>query len=217
MKVINRLLIILTISILAGCDSTDFTSTWINPTARNIDLRGEVAAFLLSGNEAVRRSFETHLAQELNKNRIETVAGYELLPDTDAAEKQEVLADLKQTEADYAIFMRVTDERQEVTYVPGSSWYGGAYNDPYFWYNGSYYGPAGFGGAWPPFYDPGYFYTDTIVSVETLVYSVPDSELIWAGQSRTMNPSEVDDFVEDLAGETLKEFEKAGFVRLPSD
>jgi hypothetical protein len=197
---------------LAACDDTKFTSTWRDPSTTHIDLRGETAAFLLSGNTAVRRTFEQHLANELNENGIEAVAGYELLPDTETTRKSVILNRLRNTTADHAVFMRVVDREQEVSYVPGTVWYPGSYYDPYWWYRGFYYGPTGFAGPWPAYYDPGYFRTDTIVSVETLVYSIPNGKLLWAGISKTMNPSEVDEFVEDLVSETVDELHEVGYV-----
>jgi hypothetical protein len=66
--------------ILPACDETDFESAWQNPSLSRTDLRTEaVGAFLLSGNDAVRLSFEQNLARELNKLGIEAIPGYELI------------------------------------------------------------------------------------------------------------------------------------------
>jgi hypothetical protein len=173
-----------------------------------MDLRTEaVGAFLLSGNEAVRLSFEQNLARELNKLGIEAIPGYELIGGKKVTDKEKILGSLKGTGVDHAVFMKVVGREKEVTYVPGSVWYGGVYYDPFI-------GPWG-AGAWP-YYDPGYYRVDTVVSVETLVYSIPDSKLLWAGLSKTMNPDEVDDFVEDLVKGAVKEMRKTGFVRKES-
>ena len=192
---------------LAACDSTDFESTWQDPSTRTLDLRTEaVAGFLLSSNESVRRSFEANLANELNKRGIEATPGYELVP-TDVTDKDETLEDLQGSRMDHAIFMRVVDREKEISYVPGTAWYPGPFYDPFY---------AGFGGPWSSFYEPGYYVVDTVVSVETLVYSVPDSKLLWAGLSKTMNPSEVDDFVEDLVSAAVHEMNKTGLVKKES-
>jgi len=212
MNALKYMLVVFMTYGLFGCDDTDFESTWQDPSARNLDLRREeVAAFLLSGNEAVRRSFEYNLANEMNQRGIETVPGYDLLPQVDPTDKREILARLRDSGVDSAIFMRIVNREQEVSYVPGTVWYPGPYHDPFWWYDGHYRG--GFVGPWPPYYDPGYYRVDTIVSVETLVYRAPDSKLLWAGVSRTMNPSEVDEFVEDLVSEAVDEMEKTGLVR----
>ena len=213
MKSLKRLLIGFVLLGLTACHGTDFESTWQYPSLTGLDLRHEaVGAFLLSGNEAVRRSFESNLANQLNKYGIEASPGFELLPRTDVTNKEEILTDLAGSGIDHAVFMRVVDREQEVSYIPGSGWYPGPYYDPFFWYDGAFIGPGGWGGAWPPYYDPGYYRVDTIVSVETLVYSVPDQKLVWAGLSKTMNPPEVDRFVKELAKETVEEMKKTGLV-----
>ena len=59
-------------------------------------------------------------------------------------------------------------------------WGGPAYAT--FW-GGGYYG-YGWGGV----YSPGYITTDTIVSVEILVYSLKQDKLVWAAQSADDEP-----------------------------
>jgi len=211
MKYFASFLTTIAILSLAGCDYTDFEATWKNPKARPLDLRNEhVAAVLLSGNESVRRSFEYNLARQLNHVGVETTPGYELLSETDVTDKEEILSDLKKTGVDHAVFMRIIDRQKEVNYVPGTAWYPGIYYDPFFWYQGVFVGPYG-SVAWPPYYDAGYYRVDEIVSVETLIYSVPESELVWSGLSKTMNPDEVDGFVKELVKGAVKEMKKTGF------
>jgi hypothetical protein len=63
MKPVKRFVTFLTLLTLTGCGSTYFVSTWHDPNAGSIDLtHKQVAAFLLSGNTAVRRTFESNLA-----------------------------------------------------------------------------------------------------------------------------------------------------------
>jgi hypothetical protein len=210
MRRFKIILVIFAALSLSACNSTHFESTWQDPSVHSLDLRKEaLGAYLLSGNQAVRLSFEQHFANELNERGIEAIPGYELTPETDVTDKSAVLRDLKGTQVDHAIFMRMVDRQQEVSYVPGSAWYPSAYYDPFYWRYGDYLGPGSF---YAPFYDPGYYRVDTVVSVETLVYSVPDSKLLWAGTSKTMNPSKVPGFVEDLVSEAVKAMEKTGVV-----
>jgi hypothetical protein len=75
-------------------------------------------------------------------------------------------------------------------------------------YWGGYYG-AGWGAS---YMSGGEIRTDTIVSVETLVYSLKQNKLVWAGQSRTTNPSNVEALVKKLAGATASELQKQGLI-----
>ena len=76
-------------------------------------------------------------------------------------------------------------------------------------------GPSGgfgpyWGYGWGTAYSPGYLTTDTIVSVETLVYSLTDDKLLWASSSRTTNPGNLDQLIREVADATAKEMAKQG-------
>ena len=65
-----------------------------------------------------------------------------------------------------------------------------------------------YGGAWTG----GQVRTDTIVIVETLVYSLRQNKLGWAGESRTTNPTSVDAFVQELVAEAAEAMKKQGVL-----
>jgi len=50
------------------------------------------------------------------------------------------------------------------------------------------------------------------VTVETLVYSLKQNKLLWAGQSKTTNPSKIDAFVRELAAGAANEMKKVGLL-----
>ena len=52
--------------------------------------------------------------------------------------------------------------------------------------------------------------------VETLVYSLPQDNLLWASQSETMNPSEVGPFIHKLCRKVGAELEKQGLLADPA-
>jgi hypothetical protein len=96
--------------------------------------------------------------------------------------------------------MRLIKSERQVTQVPG------AYAMPYprFW--GCY------GHAWPIVYDPGYLRTDTIVQVETKVYSLTDDKLIWADLSETFNPRDAQALVRSGAQAVANDLQKQGLI-----
>ena len=57
--------------------------------------------------------------------------------------------------------------------------------------------------------------TDTIVSVETLVYSLAQDKLVWAGRSTTTNPRQVGPFVQELTAKVASELKKVGLIGKP--
>ena len=60
--------------------------------------------------------------------------------------------------------------------------------------------------------DAGDIQTNTMVSIETLVYSLEQNKLVWGGQSRTTNPSNVEDLIAELSDEVAGELEKQGLL-----
>jgi hypothetical protein len=81
----------------------------------------------------------------------------------------------------------------------------------------SFWGPGfwGWGWGWGGAHD-GYLRVDTILVVETLVYSLPQGKLVWASQSQTMNPSQVGPFIHELSTKVGTEMEKQGLLGEPA-
>lgn len=70
-----------------------------------------------------------------------------------------------------------------------------------------------YGYGWGSVYVPGSVDRDTIVVVETTIYSVPRNQLLWAAVSETSNPKDLQSFVEDLVKESVKELHEQGLAR----
>ena len=54
--------------------------------------------------------------------------------------------------------------------------------------------------------------TDTIIIVETLVYSLHQNKLVWGGQSKTKNPANLDRLIEDTAKQVADELVRQGLI-----
>jgi hypothetical protein len=70
-----------------------------------------------------------------------------------------------------------------------------------------------YGHGWGSTYIPGSVERNTIVVVETTIYSVPRNQLLWAAVSETKDPKTLPKFVEDLVKESVKELHKQGLAR----
>ena len=206
MKLCLRIVVATLLSVaLATAASTKFVSTWKNPAAGAIDVtREKVAAFVVTADEAMRLGPEETLAAEMRRRGIDCIAGYTVLPGELAKDVERAKEFLKKAGITGAIMMRVVGREQETSYVAGTAWYAA----PYY---SSFWGYWNYG--WPVVYSPGYLRSDTIVSVETLVYSIDKDELLWAGRSETTNPKNVRKFVKKLVDAAGKEMRKAGLVR----
>jgi len=202
-RAVKTLGVVVAMSGLAACATTSFNSTWKAPDAQPIgNFAGKkVVGFVATKNEAVRRSAEDALASELTARGAQGVAGYTVVP-PDVTDEARAKAMVEKSGAVGVVVIRPVGKDKEVYSTPSM------YTGPYyggFW--GGYWG-YGWGAPW----GGGEIRTDTIVTVETLVYSLAQNKLIWAGQSQTTNPSKVDSFVREIVAATAKEMKKAGLI-----
>lgn len=200
---VRAFIVLLLAILLTGCASTEFTSTWKAPDAAPLDYAGKkVAAIFISPDESTRRAGEDALAREISVRGAIGVPGYTVLSTEEARDQARARAQLQEAGFAGVVTMRIAGKEQELRSSPGM--YTSA---PYTSFSGySHYG-------WGAVYEPGYLTTDTIVSVETLVYSLERDALVWGGVSETFNPSDIEDFVVELAHAVAEELEQAGLIR----
>ncbi len=185
-----------------ACATTGFVSTWKAPDAQPLKPEGsKVAAVVMHKNEAARRAAEDALAAEITRRGGEGIPSYSLIAST----SDEGLAKAAFEKAGIAgvVVMRPVGTTQEISST--TSMYAGPMYAGYW--GGGYYG-YGWGGA----YGATEIRTDTIVSIETLVYSMKQNKLVWAGQSKTTNPSQVDGLVKEIVRAAAEEMRKEGLL-----
>ncbi len=191
--------------VLAGCGATtSFTSTWKAPDAQPLQLKAgdKVIALVMAKSTAIRRAGEANLADELDKRGLVGVPAYTLMRDEEAADEARAKTVIDASGAAGIIVLRPLGREKEVTVTPAyysAPYYGG------FW--GGYY-RYGWGGAW----GTSEVRTDTYVHVETMIYDLRQNKLVWAGQTKTINPQDVESFVVELAAAVSKELRAAGLV-----
>jgi hypothetical protein len=204
-KMIYGVLIVLVAASLAACATTTFSSSWKAPDAQPMgSLAGQkVVAVAVTKNQAMRRSAEDALVGVLNARGAQGIASYSIIGDDAVQDEAKAKAAIEKAGAVAVVVMRPVAQEKEVS-ATSTMYMGPRYGG--YW--GGYYG-YGWGGAYGGGVD---IRTDTIVTVETLVYSLKQNKLIWAGQSKTTNPSKIDAFVKEVAAGAGKEMKKAGLL-----
>ncbi|HEY7575215.1 MAG TPA: hypothetical protein VIB08_08640 [Thermoanaerobaculia bacterium] len=188
---------------LLACSSTTFDSTWRAPESRPLQLAGKkVVAIFVNKNMAMRRAAEDTMAREISSHGAQGVPGYSILPDDMIRDHEKVKVKLEGMGFAGVVVMRVAGKETQVNYVPGTY-----YGSPYYRTWGGYWG-YGWGAA----YDPGYMTVDQVVKIETLVYSLDQGMLVWAGVSRTVSPSQVDSFISEVCNAAAEQMEKDGLL-----
>jgi hypothetical protein len=191
--------------LLVACATTTLTSTWKAPEAPTFSLSGKtVAAVFITNEESLRRAGENAIVADLSARGARAFGTYYLLPGDQHLEAEAAQARMNAAGANAVVMMRVVGSEQRITYTPGYI------ITPNYRAFGPYWG-----WGWRTVYQPGTLRTDTLVSVETLVYSLPTeqpSQLLWASTSRTTNPRDIDALVRAVAQATANEMVRQGFL-----
>jgi hypothetical protein len=184
-----------------------FLSTWKAPGAAGITFAGKkVAALVISNDDSLRMSGEEALVRELEARGMKGVAAYRIVPREELQSADRARGWFERAAVEGVVALRPVSSEKRHTYTSPTVW-----ANPYY---GSLWGYYGYG--WGAVYIPGSEREDTIVVVETLIYSVPRNELVWAGASETKNPKTLQRFIADLAKETTEQLKKQGLVRQAS-
>ena len=164
---------------LVACAATQLTNSWTSPDYKGPPLK-KVLVVGVSKQPALRRTFEDQFVKELKAVGVDAIPSYTFIPDDGPAEEARVNQAVKDAGADGVLITRLVrvDVNTQVTPVYPSTMGMG------------YYG--GYAGAYGGYYDPGMVtQTDTIV-LETNLYGVDETHLLWSGTTQTFAPTSLD-------------------------
>ena len=180
-----------------------FTSAWRSPDAGSVSFAGKkVAALVISQDDSLRVAGEEALVRELTARGLQSVATYRIAPKEELQSADRAKGWFEKANVDGVVAMRPVSNDKRTTYNPGT-WLSPSYS--------SLWGYYGYG--WGSVYIPGSVQRDTVVIVETTIFSVPRNQLLWAAVSETKNPKDLQRFVEELVKESVKELHKQGLAK----
>jgi hypothetical protein len=188
---------------LAACATTSLQSTWKDPAAAPLNLKGKkVVALVVTDEEALRYTAEDEAAREITAHGAVGVPAYTLLPQAQIRNKERARAIFEKEGIEAVVVVRPVAKEKELS--------GSFSSNPGY---SSFWAPGFWGGGWGGgFGGDGYLRTDTILIVETLVYSLQQNKLVWASQSKTLNPTQVGSFMRELSKTLGTEMEKQGLL-----
>ncbi len=191
--------LLVVLAVVAVSAGPKFISKWSAPEARTVTFAGKkVAAVVMTQDDSLRVSGEEALSQELTARGMQGVAAYRMIPKEELQNPEKAKGWFERASVDGVVVLRPVSAEKERTYTEPTVWAA-----PYY---GTLWGYYGYG--WGAVYTPGSVREDTIIVVETLIYSVPMDKLLWAAASETKNPKTLQKFVTDLAKEVAKEIKK---------
>lgn len=208
LKQLLRIALLLPLLGLTACgSSTRLVDRWSDETlVGNLNLE-KVLVLGIFQDEIQRRAFESAFADQVNKGGHEAVAGYTLMPEQqDYDEKSDIEAAVKQVAADAVLITSLKSASKQQRYVPPSVDYIPSMGMGYGY--GAYYGAA-----YQAVYRPGYTVTDSIVQLETRVYSVENEKLVWAGNTESVNSASGAKITEELVKLVTDDMRKSGFIK----
>jgi len=182
---------------------TKFTSTWKAPAGAPVTFAGrKVIALVISDDDSLRVSSEEALTAQLTARGLVGTPAYRLIPREEVKRPESARAWFERAGAEGVVAMRLVDAKTVRTYTP-DTWT----TMPY----GTLWGYYGYG--WNSMYVPGRVDVDTVFSIETLIFSVPRNQLLWAGVSESRNPKDAQRLIAELVKTIAKELQKQGLTR----
>ena len=177
---------------------TKIVQRWVSPDVAKYQF-DHVLTICIIKDPTTRQMVEDAMAARAKKGNA--LPSYGILQEAELRDKERAKSKILQMGFDGAVVMRPLRVEDRVTYVPGS----------YPSYYGSFWGYYGY--AWPSLYVPDYVYTDKVVQVETMIFSIKDDKLLWTTLSETTNPESARDVVLGIAKAIGKEAKKRGLVK----
>ena len=181
-----------------ACASTRIETQWKDPAVTPQDLAfRKVIALAQVEDETTRRAAEDELVRVIAAGPKAMARGMQVEPayaSISSAELGDVTALRAKVEAagfDGAVVLRLVSDQERVTYVPGR-----------------------YEVMWGTVvrHDPGYTTVDRIVRVETSLYSITQGRRLWSGVSRTLNPRDLPDLVDEVVRAVGAELEAQGLA-----
>ena len=181
----------------------DFKSVWKSPDAAQVSFAGKkIAALVITQDDSLRVSGEESLVTELTARGLQAVATYRIAPKEELQSADRARGWFEKANVEGVVALRPVSSEKRISYND-SVWLSPSYNTFWGYYGYGYTSVVVIGGA----------DKDTVITVETLIFSVARNQLMWAGVSETRNPKTLQRFVADLVKETVKELQKQGLAR----
>jgi hypothetical protein len=207
---------IISCMIISCAPTVELTTSWTNKTAQ-IKKSPKVMVMALGKDLANRQAAESYIVAELAKGGHNAIASLDIFkPDMAKYDSVTMVNMLRQNNVDMLLTNAVVDVKETQRYVPGTTEQVpvGTYaveNYPYYsngYYNYYNYRSTTYNTVYETRTTPGYTVTDVELLIESNLYDVATSDLLWIGQSKsyTKEPSTelFDSFAKAVVGDLAK-------------
>jgi hypothetical protein len=203
---------------LAACKTTtatSFSQSYQNPGYGNTVFK-RVLVVGVAQDAAGRKAFEDALASAIASEGGTAAPSYTVLPNDEKFSEDELHAVIERDGVDGVLVTRLLSvDKETENYTPPTQhlnaqtrYYAGGWG--YGFGYGGYYGM--YGTTFTEIHSPGYFETSTTLKLETNLYSVATNELVWTGQSETIDPDSIEDARESVTKAVAKKLKDQGLI-----
>jgi hypothetical protein len=194
---------LLLVGALGACGTpTTIPIEWRDPAFQGPSFQ-KIFVVGVAENDTSRRRFEDQFVGALAGRGVAASSSYGVLPSTERLSEEQIRRAMGSGGHDGVIVTRLLGVEDETTYVPPQT-----YTAPR-----SYRGYGGYyGSSWEVVHEPGYYQTHTYVRLETNLYSVSSGELVWSGQSETLNSGSVEGMIESVTRAVAKRLGEEGLI-----
>lgn len=198
------------LSFLWGCSSfTSITAVWRNPTVANKQYYN-ICIAAITERVTAKQIVEQEMHRNLTLEGVKSAKISELLPykfSGSETEKNLILEKVRSNGNDGILTFTLIKQQEETKYVPGNTAYAPMGSYGHYGSFGGYYGYYG-----SRMYDPGYYTQDEVFFIETNLYDVESEKLVWSVQSKTYNPSGIQQFSEDFTRSITRQLIKSKII-----
>ena len=214
MKLKNLLLTTFTVLLFSCGSTTKITGAWTNKEELQDKSYKSVFIAVLNSKVQVKNMLENELAFRAKQRGVKATMSHDVFIQTfskeNMPEKETLLSEIQKTGSETIFTVSLLDKETSTRYVPGST----SYYAPYgagFGYYGGFYGY--YSTIYPMVYEPGYYTTDKTYYVESNLYDVQTEKLLWSAQSKTVNPSNLEEFTNDYVAALYDQMLKDGVLK----
>ncbi|MCX6140344.1 MAG: hypothetical protein NTX15_05865 [Candidatus Kapabacteria bacterium] len=220
-RIVSALFVVFCAMFLTACGTyTSLIGTWTKPDYINKRYK-KVLVFATGTKTLVNQSVvERAVATRLAAGGTMAVPASDVFPRStydangdgkidDPSIAGKLAAKLKEQGYDAVLVFGLKDLKEQERYVPGTVTYTPSPNYGYGYNNG-------WSNYWANSYQtvetPGYYTTDVEAYVEANMFDIASGELVWSGQTETLNPVAISDASESFANVIAPAIMKSGLV-----
>jgi hypothetical protein len=176
------------------------TTSWVDPSfkeygANNILVMG------VSKDETHLKLYENVFVDQFSKTDVQAMASHKVIGHVLEPDRDIVEAAVKKSGASSVLITHLVDSKLETHIYPGSV----------------HFQPSGFygyyGRTYHSVYTPPSHVSRTVVRLESNLYDVSTSNLVWSAQSETINPKLLRTDFERIVGPLIADMKKKGVVQ----